>query len=260
MVHDRTRWQPDGWTARTRIGVVVPHADVGPEAEFAAMAPPEVTVHGARLHFAAMRAGGEMDEKIPHAPVAEFTAAPVLDDTVGALAEAPLHAIALAFTSSAYKHGPQGERELLERLRPRTRGLPVVSTCLSAERALGNLGARRIAIVNPAWFDADLDRQGRDYFTAQGFEVIYSAPCGLPSGQEHVTPQALYDWIAGLAANYALDAVFVGGNGQRAVGVIDAVERNLGVDMVTANQAILWDALRLAGETSPIRGYGRLFG
>jgi maleate isomerase len=260
LAHDTTRWQPDGWTARTRIGVVVPHADVGPEAEFAAMAPPEVTVHGARLQFAAMRAGGEMDEKIPHAPVAEFTAAPVLDDTVGALAEAPLDAIALAFTSSAYKHGPQGERDLLERLRPRTRGLPVVSTCLSAERALARLGARRIAIVNPAWFDADLDRQGGDYFATQGFEVVHHAPCGLPSGQEHVTPQALYDWIAGLTAQHALDAVFVGGNGQRAVGVIDAVERNLGVDLVTANQAILWDALRQAGETSAVRGYGRLFG
>jgi maleate isomerase len=136
----------------------------------------------------------------------------------------------------------------------------VVSTCLSAERALARLGARRIAIVNPAWFDADLDRQGGDYFATQGFEVVHHAPCGLPSGQEHVTPQALYDWIAGLTAQHALDAVFVGGNGQRAVGVIDAVERNLGVDLVTANQAILWDALRQAGETSAVRGYGRLFG
>lgn len=259
MVHDTSRWQPDGWHARTRVGVVVPHADVGPEAELSAMAPPEVSVHGARLHFGAMRAGGEMDKKIPHTPVSEFTAAPALDDTLGALAEAPVHALALAFTSSAYKHGPNGERELIERLQPRSRGLPVVSTCLSAERAFAALGARRIAIVNPAWFDADLDRQGADYFEAQGFEVVHHAPCGLPSGQSYVTPPALYDQVSRIVSDQAPNAVFVGGNGQRAVGVIDAVERNLGVDMVTANQAIFWDALRQAGESVRPQGYGRLF-
>lgn len=223
------------------------------------MAPPEVSIHGGRLHFAAMRAGGEMDEKIPHNPVESFTQTPVLDQTLAALAEAPLSALALGFTSSAYKHGPQGERQLIERLAPQARGLPIVSTCLSAEHALAKLGARRIAIVNPAWFDAELDRQGAEYFEAQGFEVVHHAPCGLPSGQTHVTPPALYDWISGIAASHSIDAVFVGGNGQRAIGVVDTVERNLGVDMITANQVIFWDALEKAGETAPIRGYGRLF-
>jgi len=26
-------WQPDGWDAQVRIGVLAPHADVGPESE-----------------------------------------------------------------------------------------------------------------------------------------------------------------------------------------------------------------------------------
>jgi maleate isomerase len=32
-------WQPDGWGARARIGILIPHFDVGPEHEFGAMAP-----------------------------------------------------------------------------------------------------------------------------------------------------------------------------------------------------------------------------
>src|SRR5258705_12643421 len=49
-------WQPDGG-ARTRIGVLTPHADVWPEAEFCAMAPDGISIHAARVHFGAYRLG-----------------------------------------------------------------------------------------------------------------------------------------------------------------------------------------------------------
>ena len=52
------RWQPDGWVARVRIGVLVAHADVGPESELNAMAPPTVVIHAARVPFRAVAAGG----------------------------------------------------------------------------------------------------------------------------------------------------------------------------------------------------------
>ena len=253
------RWMPDGWSARIRIGVVVPHADAGPEAELGAMAPPDVSIHASRLYFSAMRAGGEMDETIPHQPVESFTAEPQLDEAVESLAAAPLNVLALGFTSSAYKHGPDGERELVRRLGKRARGMPIVTTCLAAEAALAKLGARRIALVNPAWFDSDLDRLGARYFEKQGFTVVHHAPTGLPSGQKYVTPSTLYDWIARVVADHSVDAVFAAGNGQRAVGVIAAAEEELGISMITANQVILWDALRQTGQDIPIKGYGRLF-
>ena len=66
-----------------------------------AMAPPGVTIHGASVHFRAMRAGGEMDPKIPHDPVLAFVEPPALDETVELLAEAPLDVIALGFTRKA---------------------------------------------------------------------------------------------------------------------------------------------------------------
>ena len=37
--------EPDGWDARTRIGILMPHFDLGPEAEFGAMAPDGVAIH-----------------------------------------------------------------------------------------------------------------------------------------------------------------------------------------------------------------------
>ena len=250
-------WAPDGWDATARLGVVVPHADVGPEAELQVMAPSTMSIHASRLPFAAMRAGGKMDPTIPHDPVRAFTTAPHLDDCVALLAQAPLDVIACGFTSSAYAHGATGEQALISRLATHARGMPVISTCLAAEQALHALDATKLALVNPPWFDQDLDAAGADYFAAQGFDVVHHSPCGLPSGQRHITPLTLFDWVRSIADG--AEAVFVAGNGLRAVGAIAALEDALGVPVLTANQVLLWQAMHLADVTTPVRGYGTLF-
>ncbi len=56
------------------------------------------------------------------------------------------------------------------------------------------------------------------------------------------------------------EAVFIGGNGLRAVGVIKALEENLDRPILTANQVAFWQALALSGSREPIVGYGRIFG
>jgi maleate isomerase len=57
------------------------------------------------------------------------------------------------------------------------------------------------------------------------------------------------------------EALVIGGNGFRAVGTISALEEDLGRPMVTANQALLWAALRAAdADPGSVSDYGRLFG
>jgi maleate isomerase len=253
----------DGWDAGTRIGVVVPHADVGPEAELQAMAPPSVSIHGSRIHFAAMRAGGEMDEKIPHDPVKAFVEPPFLDQAVELVAASPLHALALGFTSSSYVLKAKGEAELYERLAPVTRGLPITGTTKAARAAFHALGAHKIAIVNPPWFDDLLSSQGAEYFGEFGFDVVHHGPCGLPSNQKAINPGNLSAWIRSTVAAHRPDAVLVAGNGIRAVGTIKPLEEELGFNVVTANQVILWHALHLgdaAEVAAGITDYGQLFG
>ena len=63
-------WQPDGW-AQTRIGVLTPHADVWPEAEFCAMAPDGISIHAARVAFGAYKPDGTMDRTIADDPSTE---------------------------------------------------------------------------------------------------------------------------------------------------------------------------------------------
>ena len=81
----------------TRIGVLTPHADVGPESELRAMAPSTVGIYAARVPFGAMAGGGRMDPTIPLAPVRAFAEPPHVDAAVPLLAAAPLDAIGYGF-------------------------------------------------------------------------------------------------------------------------------------------------------------------
>jgi maleate isomerase len=105
-------WQPDGWDVRTRIGVLTPHADVGPKSEIRAMAPETVGVHAARVPFGAVATGGAMDPTIPLASVAAFVEPPHIDDAVSLLAAAPVAVIGIGFTSSSYVTGADAEKDL----------------------------------------------------------------------------------------------------------------------------------------------------
>ena len=222
------------------------------------MAPESVVIHGARIRFGAMGAGGAMDPTIPLAPVRALAEPPGVDEAAELLAAAPLDAIGYAFTSSAYVIGAEGEAAMVARLQTRTGGIPVAATCAAAVLALRALGVSRMALVDPPWFDEELDSLGAAYFRAQGFDVVHSGPAGLPSDQRRIEPEALYEWISSNVPDRA-EAVFIGGNGFRAVGVIDALEGELERPVVTANQALFWNLLRRTGSAEQVIGYGQLF-
>jgi maleate isomerase len=200
-----------------------------------------------------------MDPTIPLAPVRAFAQPPHVDDAAELLAAAPLDAIAFGFTSSAYVIGAGGEAEMLARLEHRTRGIPVVATCAAGIAALRALGVRRVALFSPPWFDAALDALGRGYYEAAGYEIVHAGPCELPSDQRRIVPSELYAWVCEHTPGDA-EAVVIGGNGFRAVGVISALEQHLERPVVTANQAMFWAALAAAGaDPTAVTGFGRLF-
>jgi maleate isomerase len=251
-------WQRDGWDVRARIGVLTPHGDVGPESELQAMAPDGVRVHASRVPFGAMTTGGAMDPTIPLAPVHAFVQPPYIDEAAALLAAAPLGAIGIGFTSSAYVIGADGEQKVVERLMEYTAGIPVVSTCAAAVAGLRRFEVERIALFNPPWFDRELDSLGAEYFTTQDLDVVRHAPCGLPSNQRSINPADLFAWIIAHTPDNA-EAVFIGGNGLRSVGVISALEADLQRPVLTANSVLLWSLLHASRTAARPTNYGRLF-
>jgi len=90
-------------------------------------------------------------------------------------------------------------------------------------------------------------------------------PAHLPDAVVRLSPDGLKevdrdaDEAPGLLDPVRAQAVFVGGNGFRSVGVIAALEEELARPVLTANQVLLWGMLRAIRSRVSLQGYGRLF-
>jgi maleate isomerase len=240
----RPTWKRDGAGLRARIGVLTPDFDPVPESELSALAPPGVSIHASRV----VRA---------QTPAA-FAEPPHVDAAAERLADLAPHAIVFAYTGSSYALGPDADSPTRRRLEERAHGVPVILTCLAATTALRAFGAKRIALVHPPWFSADTSDLGRAYFTREGFDVVRCTRIDPFRSFTEVRPEEVFEWVRRNVPNHA-DAVFVGGNGMRAIGTIDALETALRKPVLTANQVAFWAALRAARVTVDIRDYGRIF-
>jgi maleate isomerase len=237
-----------------RVGVLTPHEVPGPEVEFAAMAPGQLATRVVRITGAA---GGGSGGPVSPAALGPLTAAPALDRAAGQLLTDPVDVIGYASTTSAYTIGVRAETAMVSRLSQLT-GRPVAATCASAVCALRFLEVERLALVGAPWFAREFNDLGAAYFASQGFDVVSSQSAGLSHDPDTVEPDAVCEWTSRHVAN-AAEAVFIGGNGFRAAGAIQALETAIGRPVLTSNQVLLWQLLAHADASLEINGYGRLF-
>jgi maleate isomerase len=190
--------------------------------------------------------------RVPLVDVRTYSDPPGPDHATELLAGLPLHSIVFAFTTSSYLLGPMGEQALTARLEQRSKGIPVLMPCIAAVAAFRALAVRRIALFHPPWFTDDKVRKGSAYFQNAGFEIVHAShltparEVPRPNLGSDVHPAELYEWVRNHAPA-EMDGVFIAGNGFRAIGVIAALEEDLGPPVLTGNQVAFWYALRLAG-------------
>jgi maleate isomerase len=235
------------------VGVLTPHAAAGPEEELPMMAlgMVEAKVERVASGAAAGRATTSADD------LRALTGAPVLDAAAEALAARAVDAIAYASTSSAYAIGFDDEIAMVSRIARRV-AVPVVATCASAVLALRRFDIERLALVHPPWFGGEFNELGATYFRSQGFEVVMSASADLSQDPRRIEPAGVLQWVSRHVPDDA-DAVFIGGNGFRAVGAIEALETATARPVLESNQVLLWNLIAQTGTGLEVRGYGQLF-
>jgi maleate isomerase len=239
-----------------RIGLLTPHAAVGPEAELPAMAPGRVATEVVRIPATAELAGPRISPPATPAGLRALTEPPVIDDAARTLADL-VDAVGYASTTSAYAVGSEREAELVSRLSSLL-GVPVASTCASAVLGLRALAVRRIALIGAPWFDGELNDLGAAYFRSQGFDVVSSASARLSKEPDRIASADVVAWTSRHVRDDA-EGVFVGGNGFRAVAAVEPLEAALGRPVLTSNQVLLWNLLAQAGARFIVNGFGRLF-
>ena len=121
-----------------------------------------------------------------------LTAPPYLDAAADMLGRCSVDVIGYSSTSSAYAIGFDADTAVVSRL-SRQVGIPVVATCASAVLALRVLEVERIALVDPPWFDAELNELGAAYFRSAGFDVASSTSAGLSQDPRRIEAGAVFD-------------------------------------------------------------------
>lgn len=257
--------QNDNWGWRARIGMFIVGSEAVPEAEWWAMAPAGVSVHAARV-----------TAKAPWAPwSADRSAVDLADDLLrgcrqfGAMR---LSAVVLGHTSSSVVGGKGWDEAVVEALKAALGTDTIVTTNgLDTLAALRASGINHPLLVLPPWFpDGTLEAALR-YYRDHG--IVPAGHLRADPGRKwrDLPPGDLYGHGMGFAQEIeplhaqirtacptGADGVLICGTGFRCVGIIEALEQDLGLPVVTANQASLWRCLRLAGVRAPVTGYGRL--
>jgi len=231
-----------------RIGFLVPPGNPTVEVEMIALAPPNVSVH-----FTRMVAHGEVGA---HEGLLERTRTQIahVAENAALLAMVRPKVIAMAHTAMSATLGAGGERELVARME-REHGIPFITAFGSVLAALEHLGATRVALGTP--YDAESTARTRAHLQAYGIEVVSE---GRLEGVVNI-----YDETAARARELArridvpaAQALFLSGLGMPTVATLEAMERDLGKPVVSAAAAMMWNALRVAGESAPLAGFGRL--
>lgn len=233
-----------GW--RARLGVVVPSVNTVVEPWYSAVCPPGVTVYASRMLFE----GGLTPEAIVSMDQTEGRAA------VRRIITCRPHAIAYGCTASSVVQGLKYDLELEHEI-AEAAGVPATTATQAILRAMNALGVHRIAIASP--YTERIERAEQAFFESAGLEVISCVCLGIESGYHLAdpTPAQIHE-LAMRAYRPDAEAILIPCLNLWSQTVIERLERNVGVPVVTSTQALLWRLLRIAGIEDRILGYGRL--
>lgn len=137
-------------------------------------------------------------------------------------------------------------------------GTPVTDPIRAAERALAALGIRRIALVTP--YVAEVTGPMADAFERRGVTVSSVGSFMEPSDDRtaRISADAIERAVCAVAGD--AEAVFVSCTALATVAHVARFERTLGRPVLSSNQVVAWDLLRMAG-AAPARGrWGSLLG
>lgn len=230
---------------RAKIGFVLLAMEQTIEDDMFRLRPPGVGIHFSRA---------PMTNRISVATLGAM-AVGIGDAATHLLPDEDLDVVCYACTSGSVVIGEERVFAELKRGKPMAK-----TTCLisSVMRALETLGARRIAIATP--YLAEVNAIEKAYMAARGFDVVDIQGLGIENDADmvKVAPRTILEFAQSVDHPQA-EAVFISCGALRSIDIITELEVRLGKPVITSNQAMMWDCLRLAGVTDRRTDCGRLF-
>ena len=236
----------DGPASRAAIGLLTLNNDVTIEPELRNFLPIDgVAVYATRIPMS--NAGGVEALRALEGHITEAAALIV--------PEFKIDVMALGCTSGSMAIGPEVVAQRIRAARP---GMACTNPVSAAAKALHAFGCKRIALLDP--YSDEVNVVVERYVSGQGFDIVNkgSFKQRVDPNIVRVPPEAVFDAGLALASSASVDALFISCTALRVSAVIDRLEEALGKPVVSSNQALAWDCLRLAGCDAVVPGFGRL--
>lgn len=241
----RSELSLDDGPGRWRIGLIVLSNDYATEPDFMNMRPSsDVAIFTTRVANTPDCTPDDLRQMAPK--ITDCAALLVPDGRLGA--------VAYSCTSGTAVIGYDGVRDRINSVRP---GVPCITPITASLAALQTFNATRIAVLTP--YVDEVNAVIDSHLTHAGKRIVAFSSFGIQDNEEMaaLTPEAIYQ-AALLADRPEAEALFISCTAIRAVDVVERIEQALGKPVVTANQAMFWQALRTAGCDLRSPGFGRL--
>jgi maleate cis-trans isomerase len=154
--------------------------------------------------------------------------------------------------------GYQGEAELLKKWE-KTYRTPMFTSGTNHIRALNALKVKRF--VGASYFSGSINQTFGKYFVDAGFDVLAMEGIEVPfKDVGNLSPEQVYKHVKKVFLKHRKEAegIYLLGSGWRVMGIIDLLERDLGVPVIHPVPTRCWEIQRRLTINHPVSGYGRL--
>jgi maleate isomerase len=177
-------------------------------------------------------------------------------EAAAALSDTKPGAIVFHCTANSMEAGLADEAALVETIETAS-GCPALTTARAITQALHHLAIKKLVLITP--YVKQTNEHEVRYLREAGFDVLHEYGLGLDSdGYVAVTPE---QWIKIVNENTrpGADGYLLSCTNTRMIEVIENLERQLGMPVITSNQATLWACLKKIGLRPTNPQLGRLF-
>jgi len=241
-----------GW--RAKIGLLVPSVNTVLEPEMAKLCSGLIdqglAIYSTRLHIPSEDISEGKQEE-----VLELLAEQI-EKGARELEAAKVHVMLYGCTSGSFFKGADWDKEIIRRIE-RVSKVFAVTPATGMLEALETLGIKNVSVATP--YSEAMNRKLEEFLQFHGFQVLNID--GLRCTNVHEIAQfpksIVYELARGVNTPDA-ESVLISCTNFPTIDIIEALEKDLGKPVITANQALLWSALRKLGVHGSIEGYGQL--
>ncbi len=232
------------YSRRARIGVIAP-LDDQVEYAFNKYAPDGVSFDSTRLSFP-----GPTPEGLIYL-------SDQLEEAAKMYANKPHDVVLFGCTSGSCIKGYGFDKECIERIE-RACGWPGLTTSTAVLEAFKALGAKKTVVMTP--YPDDTNEAEKKFLEDNGIEVLSITGIGFNkmNGVANANKEFLYRNAKKLSMEGA-DVFFLSCMGLATMELVEILEEDLGIPVITSHQASLWSCLRHCRVNDKIPGLGKLF-